>query len=173
MFDLHEARQIQEGTVTSAANGIQVTSPTVPAGKLWTIIAAACFPSVNETKIVQWCKFTRGVRPFAITVPQSMALGAAIFYPLLTEGNTLELYPGEAIQASRDSATAGSTIAMVYQYVESDLPFYAFDEPMKKLVQKRNTRAIAAVMGGVGSSLSGGLGAGRGGRTGRGGSEPI
>jgi len=114
-----------------------------------------------------------------LRVPTSIALGAAVFYPLVTEGNQIVLLPTEVIRVTRDVATAGSTMSIYLQYVESDLPTMKYHDPQKLLSQDRRKRGFSrgsilgsttAAMGGhAGEGGEGGEGGGGGGEGGGGG----
>jgi len=176
-WDLHEARLIQEIAVTSGANALSVYSALVPAGKVWSILGAACFPSVTETRTFWFAISGRSLTLFAITRPQSFAFTTAVNQqiPCLTEGMEIKLFPGERIYAFRDVATAGSTISLVCRYVESDLPFYAYKEPQKEITRaKLRHGSVYRSSGGISPSGGGGIsGGGHPPGGGGGGSEPV
>jgi hypothetical protein len=172
MFDLHEGRFTQSGLRTSAADALTLALPAVvPANKYWTLLGASYNPSATETRVVVWEKVTRGGAVIAVTRPFSIELTTLLKWPLLTEGLELVLFPGEYVQVRRSAATAGSTMSIQFQYVESDLPYYAYTDPQKKLMQAtikhgsvyRATGAIsqagpAGGEGGAGSGFGGGGG---------------
>ena len=172
-YDLHEARFVQSRNVTSAANADSIILTAVPPGKVWTIIGSLYYPSVNETQYVSW-SITSGGVAFPVTVPVNINLYPWAF-PLVTEGMELKLYPGEYLLIQRGGHTLGSTMFAAIRYIESDLPFYAYEEPLKKVVKTsikhgqvfRSTGGISQVSPGGGSpgeSSSGGS---------SGGGEPV
>ncbi len=174
-YELHEARFVQEYAATSAANGLTLDTPVVPAGKVRTIISASLGPSVNETQVVGFQIIGRSTYQHTVTVPVSIALTVAYMFPFLTEGMECKLFPGEKLRAFRGAATAGSTISLNVRFIESDLPFYSYEEPLNKVVkagqkhgsQYRSSGGIS--IGGGGASGSGGPSGGGGGHSG----EPI
>lgn len=174
-WDLHEARLIQEQYANSAVAGLSVTSARVPAGKVWTIVRASCAPDADETQLYAWRIAAASGTGFTITYPQQLALTPDLGIPLVTEGWEMKLYPGEAIQCMRDAATAGSTMVMRYAYIETDLPFYAYSEPLKPVVDTH--RAHGSVYRATGGISTGGAPGARPGPITRGGSggrsEPV
>jgi len=173
MFDLHEGRQVQNKAKTSAADALFIKGDSVPDGKIWTIIAAALYPSVAETRVVLFERNAKDFGPYPITIPFSASLDTTIRYPMLTEGNEYLLLPGESITGRRIAATAGSTITLYFEFVESDLPYYSYIEPVRKLVSKRSSRILQAATG-TGAAFSSPVIGPRGGdRRGESGSEPI
>lgn len=134
-YGLHEGRHIQEGYAVSAADATDLFWGPVPAGFIRTIIGAAYFPSATETRVVQFMIRRSSASDFPFRDPVSIALGAAVYYPALTEGMELKLYPGEYLRVVRAAATAGSTMSIRVRYIETELPFYSYEEPLKKVVQ--------------------------------------
>ena len=173
-YELHEAKLIQRREGLSAANALSISLGPVPAGKVWTFLGALLRPSVAETQTVWWAIWDRLLNDVPITVPTSIALSAVIPYPLVTEGMEVKLYPGEHIAGNRAAATAGSTMFIRVRYIESDLPYYAYVEPLKKVILQKfkHAGAVRAAMGGGGGGEGGG-GEGGGRERGGGGSEPI
>jgi len=174
-YDLHEARFIQCPLIQSGANATDVFSGPVPAGKVWTVLCANYYPSAAETKTIQIGILSGTGYFFPTRVPQSIALSATLFYPLLTEGMELKLYPGEKLGVYRDSATAGSTMGLIMRFIESDLPFYSYEEPQNKVVRQTFKRGSVYRASGGGISEGGKTGTGipDGGGGGRGGPKPV
>jgi len=175
-YELHEARFIQTKLVNSAANALYAEVGPVPAGKVWTILCAAGFPSVDETQTVWMAIFIPvGGLTFPITTPASMALKMTppIFRPGVTEGMEIKLYPGEYLRAYRGSATAGSSIYIAVRYIESDLPFYSYEEPQNKVVRQTFKRGSVYRASGGGISERGGGSGGPSGGGGGGGPKPV
>jgi len=175
-YQLHEARLLQEKVSYSGIAGLYAAVGPVPAGKVWAILSASYSPDAAETRSVWFTIYSRASFNYAVTRPQSIALSGSIPFPMVTEGMELNLFPGETLRVYRDVATAGSVMALFVRFVESDLPFYAYDEPLKRTVvtarkhgsQYRSTGGISTGGGGgmspVGHGSSGGGG---------GGSEPV
>lgn len=165
-YDLHEARLLQTRNISSAAGALSVAAGPVPAGKVWTIRAGSYNPSVTETKVVWWFIYNALSMSFPISVPVSIALGTTIGFPLLTDGMEIKLYPGEYIEAGRESATAGSTMSIAISFIESDLPYYSYEEPQRKVVKSqvahgsvyRSSGGISSAGGGGGTGVDGGGG---------------
>jgi hypothetical protein len=169
-YEVQELRLVQEGTAGSAPNAVSLDSNIVPENKLWTVLCGAYFPSAAETRTVQWAKVSKnGIRPFAISVPVAIALSTTIFFPILAAGDEFVLLPGERLKVTRDIATAGSTMSLVFQFIESDLPLYTYIEPQEVLRQTKVRSHLFSTMsrssvGGFGSSpKTGGEGTGGGG----------
>jgi uncharacterized membrane protein YgcG len=142
-YDLHEGRFIQEFLNGSAANGLSIAAGTVPAGKVWTVIQAAGYPSVAETQTVWFALVTKTTAIFPLTVPVSIALSAVITFPMLTEGMELKLYPGDTLRFYRSVATNGSSIQIWIRYIETDLPYYAYEEPLNKVIKSSKQHGSA------------------------------
>lgn len=174
-YDLHEARFLQERQSFSDVNALSAQVGPVPAGKVWTILSANYYPDTAETKIVYFYILSKAALGYAITVPQSIALSAANSFPCLTEGMELRLYPGEYLCVHRDSAAAGSIMVLLVRYIESDLPYYSYEEPQNKIVRQAMRRGSQYRSSGGGISEGGsqaGSDKGEGGG-GRGGPQPI
>jgi len=173
-YELHEGRFLQELSVAAGVGGLTCALGPVPRGKIWTIIFGFLSPSVAETKTV-WYQVSNVSNSFPVTVPMSIALSLAMVYPLLTNGMELKLYQGQILRGYRDSATAGSNFYMGILYVETDLPYYSYDEPLKKIVKQAQAHgSVYRSSGGV--SIGGGMpGGGHGGEGGGGGggAEPY
>jgi hypothetical protein len=169
-YDLHEGRFIQEPVTLSAADALSISSLVVPPGKVWTILSARYNPSATETRTVQFGILTKGGSFQPIRVPVSVALGVAIYYPLLTEGMEFKIYPGERIQAVRDVATAASTMLLLMRLIETDLPYYSYEDPLKKIIAQPFKHG--SIFRGARPSVSGG-GGGRPEGGGGGGPKPI
>lgn len=129
-YGLQELRLIQQYFLTSAADATALDLTTVPAGKIWTVLAIGYYPSVNETQTVMITKVLANGRVVSIMNPQSVALQPMLFG--LDQGLTVQLYPGENLRIRRGAATAGSTMSCTMQYVESDLPLYFYVEPQEE-----------------------------------------
>lgn len=174
-YDLHEGRFIQERVYNSAANAVYINSDPVPNGRVQTILSASVYPNAAETRTVHYSIFSRGGNYFPVTQPVAIALSTAIQLPLLTMGMELKLYPGDSLFAFRDVATLGSTMTLILRWIETDLPFYAYVEPLKKVVQTSRQHGQAFAQGRVSpasvppSSGPGPVDHGGGG----GGSEPV
>ena len=170
-YELHEGRFLQSRGAASAANAVSVSVGPVPAGKVWTFLAGSYHPSVAETKTAYWLIYNPVTGDeFPVTQPIAIALAALIPLPLVTMGMELKLYPGEFLFVRRDSATAGSTMDIHTRMIESDLPYYSYEEPQNKVVRKvqqhgqvyRSSGAISQVGGGAGPSSHGGSSGGGG-----------
>ena len=176
VYRVDELRLPQNRTITSAADALVIDTPTVPRGKIWTILAGRYYPSATETRTVQVQKLWGSIA-YAIRVPQSIALGASVLLPVVTEGNQAILLPGEAIRVRRDVATAGSTMTIDIQIIESDMPIARFIEPQRELSIKRRRPGFApfsnlgSARGALGSHE--GEGGGGGGVPGEGGGIPV
>ena len=135
-YEIHEARFLQVYIVASAANAVQLAmSPVVPRGKIWTVLAASVWPSVAETKQVSFAIYN-GATAFGINIPQSLPLSSSIVLGMLAAGMEIKLFPGESLYAYRDSATTGSTMHSNLRFIETVLPYYSYEEPLKKVVKQ-------------------------------------
>ena len=161
-YELHDARFIQQGGATSAANAVAVATPPCPAGKLRTVIGAAYIPSAAETRTVWWTRGLVGGIGFPVNNPVSLALSASIPMAASGEGIELKLFPGEVLTANRDVATAASTMAIYFKFIETDLPYYSYEEPQKKVIRQIVRRGSGGALSG-GSSSEGGAGSRPGG----------
>jgi hypothetical protein len=177
-YDLHEARLLQQYVNVSAANALYAGSTVCPSGKIWTIISAGYNPSVSETQYVWFSIYNSGsTRVYPITAPVSLALTTAIPAAGLTEGMEIKIYPGEAFWVQRGAATAGSTMSFFMRYIETDLPFYSYVEPLNKVMRSKlqhgaSFRATGALsIGSPGSGSHAGPITHEGGGSGRG--EPV
>jgi hypothetical protein len=174
-YGIHEARQIQDFTRSSAANGLSTYIGPVPAGKVWTILSASYNPDVAETKVVHWQVLSRGATACALTAPLSIALSGTLLFPLLAPDAEMKLYQDEYLYIQRDSATAGSAMTLKARVIEWDLPFYEYEEPLNKVVKKKVSHgSVYRTTGGLstGSGVSP-RADGEGGRGARGGREPV
>ena len=177
-YRLDELRFVAEDGRTSAADALTWEGLVVPEKKIWTIISGFYFPSAAETRTVEFGKYTRGFTLlYPLRTPQSITLGPSIFLPFLTEGNQLILLPGEKLGVRRDVATAGSTMTIYYQYVESDMPIARYIEPQRELSIKRRRPGFAPFsnLGSARSALGSSEGEGGGGEgvPGEGGGIPV
>lgn len=169
-YDLHEGRLIQSNVVTSAANATSVQIPAVPAGKIHTILQLTYYPSAAETKTAYFGLAGAGCPDtFALSQPQQIALSNSLRLPLVREGMELKLWPGQYALALRDSATAGSTMTLLVMFIESDLPYYAYEEPQKRVIAQKFRRSSQIIRSGGGSGTSFSPPSGPPGREGRGG----
>jgi len=139
-WNLCEARLRQKRTITSAANSDQVSIGPVPAGKIWVVLAVGYLPSVAETQTISFHIYDAS-HSFGILNPLSMALNPARA-TCIEQGMELMMWPGECICVVRGDHTAGSTMWLVINFVEIDLPLYTYEEPQ---VVKRQIRAISTV----------------------------
>lgn len=177
-YRINEARQVQEIGAQSVADALVVYTGQVPAGKVWTVLCALLSPTVAETQIVWFAIGTVSGYKFPVTRPVSMALAPALeqVFPLVTEGMELKLFPGDRLFAFRAAATAGSAIRMTVRLVESDLPYYQYEEPLKPVLRKSFKHGSAFKGGGFGYGGGGGSTFGPesgGGGGGGGGGEPV
>lgn len=162
-YAITDAHFIQYIVNVSAANDHTVLAGPVPNGKIWTILSAVGFPSVNETQDYWFAIYKAGFTPFNVTFPSQIAFLAAEANgcPLVREGMELKLFPGEYLEFLRDAHTVGSTISIGVRYVESDMPLYEYIEPqLAKRMNKMRSEVVqrAAAAGGSGG---GGGGTGR------------
>lgn len=176
-YDLHEARFIQTQLLGSAADALYIGVGPVPAGKVWTILSAGAFPSVAETRLFWFSIYLpTGGLTFPVTTPVSLAASMTppAFLAGVTEGMEIKLYPGEYLRAYRSVATAGSSIYIAIRYIESDLPFYAYKEPLTQIVQKSLRHgSVYRSSGGISQRTAPGGSPGTGGGGGGGTSEPV
>lgn len=133
-YDLHDGRFIQAPTWASAANATALDSAVVPAGKVWSILSLTYYPDVAETRTVVISILARDGQDHPIRIPATIALSPSLRYPGLTEGLELKMYPGESIHISRDVATAGSVMRGRMRMIETDLPYYSYEDPLKKVI---------------------------------------
>jgi len=177
IYDLHEGRFIQGTTFTSAGDALfaKVCGP-VPNGKVWAILGLGYNPSVAETRVVFYAIGTNFGFNVPVTVPQSILLDTVAQFPGLTEGMEINLFPGETIYMFRTVATAGSTMTVTSRFIERDLPYYAYEEPLKKVIRVSQQHGSVSRAGGTAaqSVQSAGISAParEGGKRG-GGGEPI
>lgn len=177
-FETYELRQVQEVSQVTAADAVVMLLgyPGVPGNKFWTILSMAYKPSVAETKIISCDKTTRTGKVSGLINPVSLLLNPAVF-TACEQGMTMILLPGEYLQVRRDTATAGSTMIGIMQFIESDLPFAAYVEQLKKVVltSRKHGAVYRSIGGGVtgpgGTPPSPGHGMVEGG--GGGGGEPV
>lgn len=171
-YELHEARFVQEYSNASLADGLYTAIGPVPAGKVWTILAASLGPSVAETRTVWYSIRAKNVTFFPVTVPAAIALGVLNRLPLLTMGMEIKLYPQDYLYGHRDVATAGSTLSLYARVIETDLPYYSYEEPLNKVVKQSQRHGSVYRSSGAGISIGGSKpDAGRPGGEGGGGRE--
>lgn len=164
-WKLAEARLVQVRSFTSAAAALFMDTDAVPAGKIWNVIGFRYMPSTNESQVVSFEKQNTASAAYCMLLnPQTLNLypGGATF---IEQGMEVMLLPGEYIRARRYAATAGSTMGLVMQFIEIDLPLYTYDEPQ---IVKRQDRALSSIR----ESLAGVAGRGSGGATSGGGASP-
>jgi uncharacterized membrane protein YgcG len=171
-YEIHEGRLIQEVVVQSAANALSVFLPAVPVGIVRTMLQGSFYPSVAETRTVYFAIQSRTGSQFPITVPQTIALSTVILFPALTQGLEIKLWPGDLLCAFRDVATAGSTCLVRARFIDNDLPYYSYEDPLKKVIDQPQKHA-SIFRGGGGAAGGGGGGGGRPAGGGGGGPKPI
>lgn len=160
-YEIHDAQFLQVLSVTSAADALAISLPSVPAGKVWTFLSAYVNCSVAETQIY-WFGIQNPNYPghFPVTVPASRLITPAVysFYPMVNEGMEIKVFQNESLVVRRAAATAGSTISISGRFIENDMPFY---QELEKHANRIRFRRAAQVSG-VRASRSGGFD--RGGR---------
>lgn len=155
-YELGHVRDVQEGSITSAADAVQVLAAAVPLNRIRTILDLTYFPSANETRVVAPYIYSRANVQHVVDYPASRAYTGVVMIGLIPMGIELKLYPGERIGVWRDVATAGSTMTINYRFIDSDLPIYSYTEPQ---LVNRMKRARTEIMSSVSSGgLSGGPG---------------
>jgi hypothetical protein len=177
-YELHDALFLQEESFPSAANALSVGGTVVPKGRIRTILSAVLMPSANETRTVWFSILTKAGIFYPITIP-IVAVMIPVTYqglPALTDGMELKLYPGESLVVNRDVATAGSTIRISMRFIETDMPYYSYDDPQNKVVKQ--VQKHGSVFRSTGGISTGGAGAadrssGRTGRESGGRPEPV
>lgn len=156
-YELHEAALIQARTNTSAANALVISAPAVPSGKVWTILEAFGTSSVagGETQYVWFAITATGGLSYPVTRPvqQLVNITTSMYFPLITEGLELKLFPGDQLSFYRAAATVGSTLLIYLRYIETDLPLYVYVEPQER---KRQYMARTSIARALGSAASGG-----------------
>jgi hypothetical protein len=144
-YGLFEGRFIQLRTAISAANALNVALVAVPAGKIWTVLAAALYSSIAETQDYWWAVAdpTNNYN-FTITFPLEGTTNTALarYFPLVTEGTELKIFPGEILKGYRDAAAVGATLAIAARIIETDLPFYDYQDQHEVARMNRFRRAI-------------------------------
>jgi len=174
-YELHEARFIQSLIVTSAANALFVQSPVVPKGKIWTVLSAFITTSATETQDYWFAIKDALGYPYPVTKIEEFTVNSAIdrYVGFLTEGMEIKIYPGERVAGYRDAATLNSNMSIFVRFIETDLPYYSYVEPQRKVV-KQYLRHGSIYRGGGGGGGGGPLPGGgpSGGGEGGGGGEP-
>lgn len=144
-YPLHEGRFIQVAYANSGANGLSIGLPAVPAGKIWTVLQGLILNDVagGETQYIWFGVGNDGVLYYPVTRPVQQLINPTTFmyFPLLTEGMELKLWPGDVLVARRAAATVGSTFSIYIRYIESDMPLYEYIEPQIKSRLLRSTIA--------------------------------
>lgn len=171
----HDARFITELVSVSAANALTVALGPVPIGKTWTVLSGRYTPSAAETQQVWWGLYSPSGVLYPVTQVVSIALSSVIPFSLVTEGMELKLFPKEYLTINRAVATAGSTMSVFARVIETDLPYYSYEDPQKKVVyQLRRHGSVYRSSGGI-SQSGGGGGTGPGSTQGGGGggAEPY
>jgi len=151
--DLAEAIFVNERNETSAPDATLFAVGPVPQKKLWTIQAATYYPSAAETRICQWFLINPGgTAQYAVSHPLSIGLSGSIRLPLITEGLSFQLLPGQYISVRRDVATVGSTMAIGLVYIETDMPIYHYTEPLMRERQRKSASVALEQLSGVRST---------------------
>jgi len=135
------------------------------------------FSTVAETQNYWFSILSRDGIDFPVTIPAEATVDTAIkrYYPMLREGMELKLFPGESLYGYRDDATAGSFLYIYARFIESDLPYFQYREPLKPVTRKASEHGRAFASGKLSTSSMvepggpGGPGEGGGG----GGPEPV
>lgn len=172
---IDELRWQQLKTATSAADALYVQTDAVPNGKIWTVTALSYYASAAETRNLLWGKVSR-VNGFMAGGPAAQRSVSAVPWEngFIDPADTVILFPGERLRVKRDVATAGSTMTIDYQIIESDEHFPQYVDPLKPVVKRRRGSLLNRAIGGAsGGSLGGGgeAGSGFGGEPGP--SEPL
>lgn len=157
--NLSDIRLSQIRSNLSAANALVVTlGYSGPAeGKLWTVTGIGYKPSVAETQVVSFEKYSAKYgATFALLNPIEMNLNPA-YGTCIEQGQVLQLFPGDYINVRRVAATAGSTMAVYIELIETDLPLYEYTEPQ---MVKRNTIARGTILRRIGGVSGGGVSGG-------------
>lgn len=176
-YSLAEVRLVQRSATTGGVAALYVAGPATPANTIRTILAAGYQPSATETRIVQFQIGGAGYN-IPITAPLSWVYtaGTGSYFPMLTEGTEIKLFPGEYIVVNREAATAGSTMQLLVRFVDADLPLYHYEEPqvVKRQANLRSQFLRRIGGGGSGGSMSGAPGRGPvAPRGGGGGAAPV
>lgn len=159
-YEVQEARFLQWATSLSAAGALTVLSTFgVPKGKIWTVLGAAYYPSVAETRTVCFGVYHNGqVYPVTLAEQWPYVGNTNLGLALVREGLELKLWPEDYLFVARDAATAGSTMALNFRYIETDLPLYTYIEPQ---LRKRQAGALSTIRSAIGV-IGGGRGIGGG-----------
>jgi hypothetical protein len=176
-YELHDARYIQYAIRASAVGELALSFGPVPNNVIWTILSAIGSCNVSETQDYWYSVLKAGVSYFSVTEPHEFIINPAINrgVPLLREGMELKLFPSEFLTLHRDAATAGSNLTLHVRFLENDLPFYSYEEPLKKVVrasQRHGSAFRSSGMISIGGPSGGRTGRGEGGADG-GGAEPL
>lgn len=151
-YELSEARYIQYILATGAVNAHAVYAPLVPAGKVWTVLSAYGRTSADDTQDYWFAIYKAGVADFPITDPieHVFDVSETNWIPLLREGMELKVFAGENLSFHRDGNVAGSTISIGIRFIESDLPFYKYVEPLGRVVDSaRKHGSVFRATGGI------------------------
>jgi len=174
-YDVKDGRYVQCRTAWSAANGLTIAcgAGVVPAGKVRTYISALISGTVAESQIF-WFAVQSATYMFPVTTPATFQITPAqqVFYPLVREGMEIKLFPGETLYALRQAATAGSGIGIYSRFIDVDLPYYSYEDPLKKVIQKRGHGQLTHGGTIIGGSMIGSGGHGESGGGGGGGTPP-
>lgn len=162
-YEIYEARYLGTNTVISAVNELQADSAAVPAGRVWTILSATAFTSVDDTQDFWFTIHNPQLEGFLVTLPTnfSMDVSASKYFPCQREGMELKLFPGEYLSAHRAGAAVGSTIGIQYRFIESPLPLYEEYEPQdarRRISTNRVLRRVGGIIAGPSTSGAGGGG---------------
>lgn len=152
-YELCDCRFLTEQLGGAGIDGLVTPIGPVPENKVWTVLSANCYPSVNETQIFWFAVRGRSGNYVAVSVPVSIALTVDRGLPMLTQGMEIKLFPGEYLSAFRAAATVGSNFYIRARYVISDLPYYAYEEPLKKVVRVSRKHAEVFYSGGGGTLI--------------------
>ncbi|MCJ7805728.1 hypothetical protein MUP46_03750 [Patescibacteria group bacterium] len=167
-YELKDGRFVQELQAQTAADALSISVGPVPNGKVWTILSAKLFPGVAETRTVWFAILTLGGTYYPVTAPVTILLNTIITFPMVTEGMEIKLYQTERLYAFRDVATAGSSFYIRVRIIETDLPYYSYEDPLKKVIAQSQKHG-SLLRGAGGGAGGGGRPAGGGG----GGPKPI
>lgn len=174
-YHIHEGKFLQKESNGSGADALYISSSLTPPGRVRTILAAYIQVSAAETQTYWFAVVSQGSW-FPITAPTSRTITPAVsqWVPLVTEGMEVKLFPGEALQAHRAAATAGSSITIVLRFIETDMPIYEYVEPqLGHRVRRSAMSSLITRRGGGGGGVGGPGGSPGGGGGGGGGPLPV
>lgn len=158
-YGIYDGKFLQEYAVASAVNALSVASPTVPADRVWTIFSASYYPNVAETKTVYFAIHSnKSGLGYPISIPMSIALSIALYFPALLYGDEMKLWPGEYLFVLRDSATAGSAMQLNMRYIDVQIPLYREYEAQRERREMDFRSMVSKTTGGArvpGSQIGG------------------